>query len=386
MFDVTMLVADAMRDIDKRDGEYLKGKEPGFNASFIVGGQIGGEPLRLFRIYAEGNFIEADVDTPYFQTGEIKYGKPIIDRVITPSTPLADAAKCVLVSSDSTMRSNLSVGMPIDLLCYERDSLEMRYDCPQPTPMIFHLNVHYTRVSDLVGHNDLVFDPPVPRSAYRDTYGNWCTRIVAPQGCMRVTADAIVQDSGLPEVGVPGAQQVPVRELPDDALLFLLGSRYCETDRLTETAWQLFGQTPTGWARVQAICDYVHRHITFGYEHARMTRTALEAFYDKSGVCRDFAHLAVAFCRCMNIPARYCTGYLGDIGMPPPYGTMDFAAWFEVYLSGEWHTFDARNNIPRIGRVLIARGRDAADVAISTTFGSNTLTSFKVWTDEVRAL
>jgi transglutaminase-like putative cysteine protease len=267
-----------------------------------------------------------------------------------------------------------------------RVGFELRYDCPQPTPMIFHLNVHYTRVSDLVGRDDLVFDPPVPRSAYRDTYGNWCTRIVAPQGFMRVAADAIVQDTGLPEVIVPEAQQVPVPQLPDDALLFLLGSRYCETDRLAETAWQLFGQTPTGWGRVQAICDYVHRHLTFGYEHARMTRTALEAFYDKTGVCRDFTHLAVAFCRCMNIPARYCTGYLGDIGMPPPYGTMDFAAWFEVFLSGEWHTFDARNNMPRIGRVLIARGRDAADVAISTTFGPNTLTSFRVWTDEVRTL
>jgi transglutaminase-like putative cysteine protease len=145
-----------------------------------------------------------------------------------------------------------------------------------------------------------------------------------------------------------------VEDLPEETLLFLLGSRYCETDRLSETAWNLFGQAPTGWGRVQAICDYVHRHITFGYEHARMTRTALEAFYDKTGVCRDYTHLAVAFCRCMNIPARYCTGYLGDIGVPPPHGTMDFAAWFEVFLDGHWHTFDARNNEPRIGRVLIA--------------------------------
>jgi transglutaminase-like putative cysteine protease len=266
-----------------------------------------------------------------------------------------------------------------------RVGFEMLYDCPQPTPMIFHLNVHYTRVSDLVGRDDLIFSPSVPRVAYRDTFGNWCTRIVAPQGQMRVTADAIVQDSGLPDVIVPDAQQVPVPELPDDALLFLLGSRYCETDRLAETAWQLFAHTPMGWGRVQAICDYVNQHITFGYEHARMTRSALEAFYDKTGVCRDFTHLAVAFCRCMNIPARYCTGYLGDIGMPPPYGTMDFAAWFEVFLGGQWHTFDARNNVPRIGRVLIARGRDASDVAISTTFGPNTLTSFRVWTDEVIA-
>jgi len=167
-------------------------------------------------------------------------------------------------------------------------------------------------------------------------------------------------------------------------LVFLRGSRYCETDRLSETAWNLFGQTPPGWGRVQAICDYVHRHITFGYEHARMTRTALEAFHDRTGVCRDFTHLAVAFCRCMSIPARYCTGYLGDIGVPPVDDPMDFSAWFEVFLGGQWHTFDARHNTPRIGRVLIARGRDAADVALSNTFGPNTLTSFRVWTDEVR--
>jgi transglutaminase-like putative cysteine protease len=213
--------------------------------------------------------------------------------------------------------------------------------------------------------------------------GNWCTRIVAPRGRMRISADALVNDSGLPDAIVPEAQQYPVPDLPEEALLFLLGSRYCETDRLSETAWKLFGEAPTGWGRVQSICDYVHRHITFGYEHARMTRSALEALHEKTGVCRDYAHLAVAFCRCMNIPARYCTGYLGDIGMPPPYGPMDFAAWFEVFLGGQWHTFDARNNIPRIGRVLIARGRDASDVAISSSFGPSTLASFKVRTDEV---
>jgi len=235
-----------------------------------------------------------------------------------------------------------------------RVGFEMIYDCPQPTPMIFNLNVHFTRVSDLVGRDDLVFDPPVPMAAYRDSFGNWCTRIVAPKGRMRISADAIVNDSGAPDMIVPQAQQ-------------------------------LFVQAPTGWGRVQAICDYVHHHIVFGYEHARMTRTALEAFHDKTGVCRDYTHLAVAFCRCMNIPARYCTGYLGDIGVPPPHGTPDFAAWFEAFLGGHWHTFDARNNIPRIGRVLIARGRDASDVAISSTFGPNTLTSFRVWTDEVRA-
>ena len=264
-----------------------------------------------------------------------------------------------------------------------RVGFEMVYDCPQPTPMILNLNVHFTRVSDLIGRDNLMFDPPVPSTAYRDSFGNWCTRIVAPAGRTRVSADAYVNDSGLPDVIVRQAQQLAVRDLPEESLLFLLGSRYCETDRLSETAWQLFGHGPTGWDRVQAICDYVHHHITFGYEHARMTRTALEAFHDKTGVCRDYAHLAVTFCRCLNIPARYCTGYLGDIGTPKPWGMMDFAAWFEAYLDGNWYTFDARNNTPRIGRVLIARGRDAADVAISNTFGPNTLASFKVWTDEV---
>ena len=262
---------------------------------------------------------------------------------------------------------------------------EIAYNCPQPTPMILNLNVHFTRVSDLVGRDDLVFDPPVPMAAYRDSFGNWCTRIVAPRGRTRVRAAALVNDSGMPDAIRPEARQVPVQQLPEEALLFLLGSRYCETDRLSDIAWKLFEKTPPGWARVQAICDFVHNHIAFSYDNARMTRTALEAYYDRTGVCRDYAHLAVAFCRCMNIPARYCTGYLGDIGMPPPYGTMDFAAWFEVYLDGEWHTFDARNNIPRIGRVLIARGRDACDVAISTTYGSAMLESFKVRTDEVPA-
>jgi len=264
-----------------------------------------------------------------------------------------------------------------------RIGFEMIYDCPQPTPMIFTLNVHFTRVSDLVGRDDLVFDPPVPVSGYRDSFGNWCTRIVAPQGRLRVHADALIKDTGAVDLIVPQAQQVAVADLPEDTLLFLLGSRYCETDRLSDTAWDLFGHAPAGWGRVQAICDFVHRHITFGYEHARMTRTALEAFHDRTGVCRDFAHLAVAFCRCMNIPARYCTGYLGDMGTQPPYGTMDFAAWFEAFLDGRWYTFDARNNTPRIGRVLIARGRDAADVAISNAFGSTTLSGFRVWTEDM---
>ena len=263
---------------------------------------------------------------------------------------------------------------------------EMIYDCPQPTPMIFNLNVHFTRVSDLVGRDDLVFDPPVPMAAYRDGFGNWCTRIVAPAGPHARLLP--MRSSTTPDCPTPSflrRNRFPCRTCPRTRLSSCSAAGTAKPIGCRETAWNLFGQTPPGWDRVQAICDYVHRHITFGYEHARMTRTALEAFYDRTGVCRDFTHLAVAFCRCMNIPARYCTGYLGDIGVPPPYGPMDFAAWFEVFLDGQWHTFDARNNTPRIGRVLIARGRDAADVALSNTFGPNTLTSFKVWTDEVPA-
>jgi transglutaminase-like putative cysteine protease len=263
-----------------------------------------------------------------------------------------------------------------------RVGAEMIYDCPQPTPMIFTVNVHYSRMSDLVGRDELMVDPPVPITGYRDGFGNWCTRLVAPRGHTRISTDALVNDTGAPDMVVPDAHQVAVPDLPEETLIFLLGSRYCETDRLSETAWNLFGKTPTGWNRVQAICDYVHRHIAFDYQNARMTRSALEAFNEKTGVCRDYAHLAVAFCRCMNIPARYCTGHLADIGVP--VGVGDFAAWFEAFLGGRWYTFDPRNNIPRIGRVLIARGRDAADVPISNSFGPNTLTSFKVWADEVR--
>ncbi len=265
-----------------------------------------------------------------------------------------------------------------------RIGYELIYDCPQPTPMIVTLSVHYTRVSDLIIPDHLIAEPHVPFTAYRDSFGNWCNRIVAPQGQLRLSTDALVKDTGQPDLVVPQARQTPVDELPDDALLFLLGSRYCETDLLSQTAWGLFGQSPTGWSRVQAICDFVHRHITFGYQYARATRTAWEAYQEKTGVCRDFTHLAVAFCRCMNIPARYCTGYLGDIGVPPNDSPMDFSAWFEAHLDGRWYTFDARHNTPRIGRVLIARGRDAADAAISHTFGPCTLKSFKVRTDEER--
>ena len=264
-----------------------------------------------------------------------------------------------------------------------RVGFEMVYQCPQPTPMILALNIHYSRASDLVRPDLLYTNPSVPISAYRDLFGNWCSRLVAPQGRFVVSADSYIHDSGQPDVVAPWVEQTPVAQLPESTLVYLLGSRYCETDQLSDIAWQRFGGGPTGWGRVQAICDFTHRHIEFGYHHARRTRTAWEAYTEGIGVCRDYAHLAIALCRCMNIPARYCTGYLGDIGMPPPYGTMDFAGWFEAYLGDRWYTFDARNNIPRIGRVLIARGRDACDVALASTFGPNTLESFRVWTDEV---
>lgn len=264
-----------------------------------------------------------------------------------------------------------------------RVGYEIVYECPQPTPMILTLNVHHSRVADLVHPDHLITNPSVPVVPYRDGFGNWCSRIVAPAGETTLRSDAVVNDSGEPDAVMPSAQQHAVQDLPDETLIYLLGSRYCETDLLSQTAWDLFGDSPTGWGRVQAICDFVHEHITFGYQHSSALRTAAGTFADRAGVCRDFTHLAIAFTRCMNIPARYCTGYLGEIGMPPPYGPMDFAAWFEVFLGGQWHIFDARNNIPRIGRVLIARGRDAADVPLSTTFGPNTLKSFRVWTDEV---
>lgn len=264
-----------------------------------------------------------------------------------------------------------------------RVGFELVYECPQPTPMILTLNIHFTRVSDLVTPDHIITSPPVPITAYRDGFGNWCSRIVAPRGQITISTDALIYDNGLPDVVDPSAPQHAVEDLPAETLVFLLGSRYCETDRLSETPWALFGKTPPGWLRVRAICDFVHDHLIFGYEHARVSRTALEAFKERRGVCRDYAHLAIAFCRCMNIPARYCAGYLGDIGIPASPEPMDFSAWFEAYLGGRWYIFDPRNKTPRIGRVLIAQGRDAADVPLSNAFGPNVLKSFKVWTDEV---
>jgi len=259
---------------------------------------------------------------------------------------------------------------------------EIDYDCPAPTPMLLVLNTHPSRRADLETDDRLNTDPAVPVTHYQDRFSNLCSRILAPAGRIRLTADFIIRDSGLPDESGFDAPQTPVEALPDELLIYLLGSRYCDTDRLTETAWSLFGATPPGSRRVEAIVDYVHRRLLFGYAYARPTRTAWEAHEECVGVCRDFAHLAVALCRCMNIPARYCTGYLGDIGVPArPPG--DFSAWFEAYLGGRWRTFDARHAQPRIGRILMARGRDAVDTAIATTFGVANLIRFDVTTDEV---
>ena len=262
---------------------------------------------------------------------------------------------------------------------------QLNFMLPQTTPMIMMLNVHFSRSSDLDHPDHLVTMPAVAVEGYRDSFGNWCSRLVAPAGEFSLGTDAIVRDPGASDPVDLNALQHQVQHLPTETLQFLLGSRYCETDCLSDDAWRLFGHTPLGWSRVQTICDFVHNHMTFGYEHSRATRTAFVAYTERRGVCRDFAHLAVTFCRCLNIPARYCTGYITDIGLPPPYAPMDFAAWIEVYLGGRWHTFDPRNNASRIGRVLIAHGRDAADVPLTHVFGPSTLSGFRVWAEEASA-
>ena len=254
------------------------------------------------------------------------------------------------------------------------------------TPMNLLLSIHPERAAALVTPDAITFDPPVPARQFTDAFGNTCTRIVAPGGTITMSANFLIQDGGEPDPVALDARQHPVEELPDDVLQFLLGSRYCDTDKLSNIAWSLFGNTPEGWARVQAIADFVHHHIRFDYQKADNTRSALDGYTQREGVCRDFAHLAIAFCRCMNIPARYATGYLGDIGVPRDPAPMDFSAWFEVYLGGRWYTFDARHNRPRIGRIVMARGRDATDCALTTNFGRAPLLQFDVHTDELRDL
>jgi transglutaminase-like putative cysteine protease len=263
-----------------------------------------------------------------------------------------------------------------------RAGYEIVFETPSPLAMLLLLYTHPSR-RDSVESECLKLVPELPMDVFYDAYGNQCARVAMPAGSVTIRNDCLVSDSGRPDPIDPYARQCDVSELPVEALHFLLGSRYCEVDRLSEIAWQLFGQAPLGWARVQAVCDWVNWNVRFGYEHARPTKTALDVYNERTGVCRDFTHLAITFCRALNIPARYATGYLGDIGVPPVPAPMDFSAWFEVYLGDRWYAFDARHNKPRIGRILMARGRDAVDTALTTSFGQANLMKFVVWTDEV---
>ncbi len=251
-------------------------------------------------------------------------------------------------------------------------------------PLLCALSPHPEAVRPVLGDGALHARPAAAIETYRDAFDNRISRLTAPAGPLTLISDFVVEDDGAADDVNWDAQQHPVADLPSEVLRFLIPSRYCESDTLSPDAWALFGATPPGWARVQAICDFTHHHITFGYAFGRPTKSALDAFREGNGVCRDFAHLAVALCRAMNIPARYCSGYLPDIGVPYG-GPMDFSAWFEVWLGGRWYTFDARFNTPRIGRVLMVRGRDAADVAMIMSFGRHEIARFEVWADELPA-
>jgi len=264
-----------------------------------------------------------------------------------------------------------------------RTGFEMIFELPVPAPMILMLATHPDRDASVRRPGGLRVEPGVPVHDYTDGFGNRCHRIVAPAGTVRLWDDLVVEDGGLPDPVAFDAKVPYVQDLPAEALVYLLASRYCEVEKLNDVAWQLFGQTPEGWPRIAAVCDWVHRNVTFGYKFARPTKTAFDVYTERTGVCRDFNHLALTFCRCLNIPARYATGYLGDIGVPVSPTPMDFSGWFEAYVGGRWYTFDARHNTPRIGRVLMARGRDAVDAALTTSFGTTRLDKFVVWTDEV---
>jgi transglutaminase-like putative cysteine protease len=260
---------------------------------------------------------------------------------------------------------------------------DMLFDAPAEVPIVTLLNVRPDRVPDLREPDILKTDPDVDIEKYEDTFGNVCCRLVAPPGKIRLHNSTLIQDSGLPDAEGFDAQEHHVEHLPHEVLPYLMNSRYCEVDLLSNTASELFGHLPKGWQRVRAVCTWVHSKVTFGYEFANPVRTALGVYTERVGVCRDFQHLAITFCRALNIPARYATGYLGDIGIVVAPSPMDFSAWFEVYMGDRWWTLDARHNIPRIGRVLMAVGRDATDCAITTSFGRARLISFKVVSDEV---
>lgn len=251
------------------------------------------------------------------------------------------------------------------------------------TPMLLQVHLRPELHQRLKAPEAFRLEPAVPFHTYTDGFGNICTRLVAPPGLFKLSNRFVIRDNGKPDILPVQAKQAQVQDLPDEVLVYLLGSRYCDTDKLATLAWKTFGNTKPGWLRLKAIVDYAHRRIKFGYQHARADRTASEGHAERRGVCRDYAHLAITLCRCMNIPARYCTGYLGDIGVPPDPSPMDFSGWFEAYLGGKWHTMDARHNKPRIGRLLMARGRDATDAAISTAFGNAELMRFDIVTREI---
>ena len=257
------------------------------------------------------------------------------------------------------------------------------FDLPAELAMVAMLYVHPSRVEDLREPDVLVTNAGVAKDDYIDSFGNRCARLVAPAGELRLHGTTLIEDSGGPDVHGVGAVGASGGGAADRDTAVPAGSRYCEVDLLSPTAHDLFGGIEPGWPRVQAICGWVHWKVEFGYHFARPTKTALDVYTERRGVCRDFQHLAITFCRAMNIPARYATGYLGDIGVPVPVTPMDFSAWFEVYLGGRWWTLDARHNHPRIGRVLMATGRDAADVALTTAFGAANLKKFLVISDEV---
>ncbi len=264
-----------------------------------------------------------------------------------------------------------------------RYGYELEFFCPQPVQMVCLLDTHADHCRQLRWQTPFISSPPIRTELFRDSFGNDVRRFTAPAGRLRIMRDHIYECEGRPDPVAANAREVPLSEMPSDHLVYLYGSRYCETDKLSGIAWNLFGNVEPGWARVQAICDFVHQHLTFGYQYARADRTAFEAYKERFGVCRDFAHLMVAFCRCMNIPARYGNGFMGDIGIPPDPAPMDYNAWVEVYLDHKWYIFDARHNMPRIGRITVSRGRDAADIPLATSFGPHTLNLFRVWTDEV---
>jgi transglutaminase-like putative cysteine protease len=266
-----------------------------------------------------------------------------------------------------------------------RCGYDITLTCSEPTAMVCLLTVHDERAADIRSAETFVITPSVSTTTYRDMFGNVCRRFTAPAGDIAIWADCTVEDDGAPDSLDADAQEVPVAALPDDCLVYLMGSRYCETDKLSQIAWDLFQNVTPGWCRVQAICNFVNQRIRFGYHNARSTRTAFETYQEGIGVCRDYAQLAITLCRCMNIPARYINGYLGDIGVPI-VDPMDFSAWIEVYLGDRWFTFDPRNNVPRIGRIVVARGRDAADVPLINSFGPHVLKSFRVWAYDVTGL